>query len=244
MPMLKIPPPGSATRSAPATRLPRPAPAPPAAPREASREAAVETPYERYLRTFPEGMKGDLIHGEAVIDMSTTVLHERLFSFLFRLMADYAEARGLGEVLGSRTLVKVDDENGYEPDVLFIRADRAGIVGERDVTAAVDVAVEIVSKTSGTRDRETKFEGYQRLGVPEYWLVDPIRVEAAFYRLGADGAYRAVPLVDGVFESEALPGFRLDPQIVFADPLPAVLPLLREMLDAASAADASPASAA
>ena len=223
-----------ATRSTSATRAPRAAPAPAGAPRDApakaTTEATAETPYERYLRTFPEGMKGDLIHGEAVIDMSTTILHERLFMFLARLLAGYAETRQLGEVFGPRTLVKVDDENGYEPDVLFIRADRLEILGMEDVTERVDLAVEIVSKTSGKRDRETKFEGYERLGVPEYWLIDPLRGEAVFYRLNADGAYWAVPLAGGVFESEALPGFRLDPGVLFADPLPAVLPLLQAML--------------
>lgn len=211
------------------TAAPRPTPRPTrtTGPRGA---APPETPYERYLRLFPDGMKGDLICGEAVIDMSTTTLHELLFGFLYRLMADYAEGRALGVVLGSRTLMKVDDENGYEPDVLFVRADRRRIIGEMDVQEPVDVAVEIVSRTSGRRDRETKFEGYQRLGVPEYWLVDPVRAEAAFYRLDTEGVYRAVPLVGGEFVSVALDGFRLDPQVLFSAPLPAVRPLVDAML--------------
>ena len=190
------------------------------------------TPYDRYVAFFPDGMKGDLIDGHAIIDMSTSVLHERLFGFLFILLSGYAEERGLGEVFGSRTTMKVDDENGYEPDVLFIRADRLGILGAKDAQAPVDLAVEIVSPSSGKRDRETKFEGYERVGVPEYWLIDPVRREAAFYRLDGEpyrpgGAYRAVPLAGGVYESRVLPGFRLDPQTLFADPLPSAFATLR-----------------
>ena len=197
-----------------------------------------ETPYACYLRTLPDGLKGDLIHGEAVIEMSASVAHELVFMFLARLVGGYVEERGLGVVLGSRTLMKVDDENGYEPDLLFVRADRTGIIGDVDVTERVDLAVEIVSRTSGRRDRETKFEGYQRLGVPEYWLVDPLRGEAAFYGLGEDGVYRAVPLVAGIFESTVLPGFRLDPQALFGETLPPTMPLLLALLaDAPAAGD-------
>ena len=195
------------------------------------------TPYDRYVALFPDGMKGDLIDGHAIIDMSTSVLHERLFKFLLILLEGYAEAKGLGEVFGSRTTMRVDDENGYEPDVLFIRADRLGILDVKDAKAPVDLAVEIVSPTSGKRDRETKFEGYERVGVPEYWLVDPERREAAFYRLDGPpyqpgGAYRAVALTGGVFESQAVPGFRLDPQALFADPLPSAFAVLRDLLAA------------
>ena len=197
--------------------------------------APAMTSYQRYVAFFPEGMKGDLIDGEAVIDMSTSVLHERLFKFLLILLEGYAEAKGLGEAFGSRTTMRVDDENGYEPDVLFIRADRIGILDRKDAKAPVDLAIEIVSPSSGKRDRETKFEGYERVGVPEYWLVDPERKEAAFYRLDGEpyqpgGAYRAVPLAAGVFESEAVPGFRLDPQALFQDPLPSAFGLLRNLL--------------
>ena len=194
------------------------------------------TPYERYVALFPDGMKGDLIDGHAIIDMSTSVLHERLFRFLLTVLHVYTEEKGLGEVFGSRTTMRVDDENGYEPDVLFIRADRLGILDVKDAKAPVDLAVEIVSPSSGKRDRETKFEGYERVGVPEYWLIDPVRREASFYRLDGEpyrpgGAYRAAPLTGGVYESGAVEGFRLDPQALFQDPLPSAFALLRSLLE-------------
>lgn len=192
--------------------------------------APEETPYACYIRTLPDGLKADLIRGEAIIEMSASVAHELIFGFLHALLKLYVEERGLGVVLGSRTLMKVDDDNGYEPDLLFVRADRLGIIGDVDVTERVDLAVEIVSRTSGRRDRETKFEGYERLGVPEYWLVDPLRGEATFYALADDGAYRAIPLEAGVFRSRELPGFHLDPVVLFGETLPSVLPLLTALL--------------
>ena len=213
------------------TAAPRPAPTP------RSPDVSGEmTPYERYVAFFPDGMKGDLIDGNAIIDMSITILHERLFKLLLILLEGYAEAKGLGEVFGSKTTMRLDDENGYEPDVLFIRAGRLGILDVKDAKAPVDLAVEIVSPSSGKRDRETKFEGYERVGVPEYWLIDPVRREASFYRLdgepyGPGGAYRAAPLAGGVYESGVVEGFRLDPQDLFKDPLPSAFGLLRSLLE-------------
>ena len=193
------------------------------------------TPYERYVAFFPEGTKGDLIGGEWVVAESPTIEHERIFRFLLAMLGMYAEEKKLGDVLGPKTTMRLDDKNGYEPDVLFIRADRLDILDLKDARAPVDLAVEIVSPSSGKRDRETKFEGYQRVGVPEYWLIDPERREAAFNRLDGEpyqpvGVYRAVPLAGGLYESQALPGFRLDPQALFQDPLPSAFGLLRDLL--------------
>ncbi|MEM1044076.1 MAG: Uma2 family endonuclease [Bacteroidota bacterium] len=187
------------------------------------------TPYERYVRTFPEGVKGDLIGGEAIIDMSITKIHEQIQAFLLSVLRLYVREKGLGEVLGSKTTMRVDDENGYEPDVFFLSKDRLDTFGTKDIRGPVDVAVEIVSPSSGKRDRVTKFEGYERVGVSEYWLIDPERREAVFYRLD-EGTYKAVPLSGGVFESAAVPGFRLDPQVLFQDPLPSEFEMLQRLL--------------
>ena len=70
--------------------------------------------------------------------------------------------------------------------------------------------------------------------MPEYWLVDPLRGDAAFYALDETGIYRALPLAGGVFASREIPGFRLDPQLLFGETLPSVLPLLTALLTGAA----------
>ena len=44
-----------------------------------------------------------------------------------------------------------------------------------------DVVIEIISTGSRSTDRRTKFAEYEQLGVPEYWLIDPLRRQAEFY---------------------------------------------------------------
>ena len=206
-------------------------------PRPAARapESPDASPYEEYRRRFQNGEKGNLIDGRAILDMSASIRHQLIERFLLILLQGYASEKGLGQALASRVLVRIDERNGFEPDVLFVRQDRLYILGERDVQGAPDLAVEIVSPSSRRDDRGAKFDGYERVGVPEYWLVDPERREASFYRLDgapyeAGGAYRAVPLQDGQFVSEAVPGFRFDPQVLFADPLPREFAVLRALL--------------
>ncbi|MEJ7756097.1 MAG: Uma2 family endonuclease [Nocardioidaceae bacterium] len=48
---------------------------------------------------------------------------------------------------------------------------------------AADLAIEIISPESIGRDRGEKFVEYEAAGIREYWLIDPERRQAEFYRL-------------------------------------------------------------
>ena len=90
--------------------------------------------------------------------------------------------------------------------------------------------MEIVSRESFNRDRKDKYREYQAAGVREYWLVDPDHRRAEFFRLGADGQYHPAPPDDqGIFHSEALPGFWLKTDWLWQDPLPDEVDVLREL---------------
>ena len=70
------------------------------------------------------------------------------------------------------------------------------------------LVVEVVSPTSGLRDRETKRALYARAGIPSYWLVEPDEkrptIRLTEFALGADKAYvRVADRITGVFRTEA-----------------------------------------
>jgi Uma2 family endonuclease len=46
---------------------------------------------------------------------------------------------------------------------------------ELNLPTAPLLAVEVISPSSGLRDRSLKKAVYERMGVPSYWLVDPRR---------------------------------------------------------------------
>jgi hypothetical protein len=65
---------------------------------------------------------------------------------------------------------------------------------------------------------------YEAAGIPEYWLIDPVRLEAVFYQLGEDGHYHAGSIdQDGIYRSAVLAGFWLRVAWLWQQPLPPVL---------------------
>jgi Uma2 family endonuclease len=90
--------------------------------------------------------------------------------------------------------------------------------------------VEILSADSEARDRGEKFVEYEAAGIPEYWLIDPIRSDAFFYQLGAEGRYQHAPIdSDGFYRSVALAGFRLRVPWLWERLLPPVAELMPQL---------------
>lgn len=82
---------------------------------------------------------------------------------------------GLGRVVQSPVDVVLDRERALvvQPDLVFIATDRLHICKDR-VWGAPDLAVEVLSMGTARRDSTVKLSWYQRYGVRECWLVDPI----------------------------------------------------------------------
>jgi len=117
-----------------------------------------------------------------------------------------------------------------EPDLLFVTNEHMGRVKGAYLDGPADLVVEIVSPDSIARDRGDKFIEYEAGGVGEYWLTDPLRQQAEFYQLADDGRYRLVPPgSDRIYQSRAVTGFRLRPDWLWAEPLPKVLAVAREL---------------
>jgi len=92
-----------------------------------------------------------------------------------------------------------------------------------------DMALEIISPESRARDRGEKFYEYEQAGVREYWLIDPVRKQAEFYRLDDEGIYQLVPAdADGIFHSDVLDGLNLKVDWLWQEPLPMLMSVLKE----------------
>lgn len=105
-----------------------------------------------------------------------------------------------------------------QPDIVYVRPERAGIVRHSGIHGAPDLAVEILSPSTGERDLTIKRRLYATHGVAEYWLVDP---EAeAIHRCNApeDGRYQRVTALraQDALTSEVIDGFRVPVAEVFA----------------------------
>jgi Uma2 family endonuclease len=119
---------------------------------------------------------------------------------------------------------------GREPDLVFLKAEHAARAHHTYLNGPADLVVEIVSPESVQRDYRTKRAEYEAAGIPEYWIVDPMRHETQFNQLGADGRYRIGTVdVHGIYASPVVAGLRLRVSWLWQRPLPTIKEALADL---------------
>jgi len=185
--------------------------------------------YEEFLAWADEDTLAEWVDGEVVMYSPASKQHQDMTSFLYEMIRAYTRPRHMGEIVQAPFQMKL--EHGREPDLLFVAREHLNRLRKTYLDGPADLVVEIISPESLDRDRGTKFAEYEAGGIPEYWLLDPVRRWAEFYRLGEDGRYRtAFAGAEGVYQTEALPGFWLRVQWLWQEPLPHPLRALGEIV--------------
>ena len=166
--------------------------------------------FEDYLKQSSDTRICEWVDGEIINMPGASFEHQNLSDFLLTVLRFYVERNDLGLVMSSPFAMKLDAQRrGREPDILFVGKERQHLFKKTFLDGAADLAIEIISPESVGRDRGEKFVEYEAAGIREYWLIDPERKQAEFYRLESDGFYRPADISDGVFRSEVLPDFFL-----------------------------------
>jgi Uma2 family endonuclease len=179
--------------------------------------------FEEFLEWAGEDTRAEWVDGEVIINMSpVTLAHQNINVFLVTLINHFVVKKQLGMVFLPQYLMRLRSRpSGREPDLIFVSKEHEDRLKPTYLDGPGDMVVEIVSEESIERDRETKRTEYQNAGVREYWLIDPLVPEAIFYRLNANNQYDIVPLgADGIYHSEALPGFWLNVSWLWQEPKP------------------------
>lgn len=114
-----------------------------------------------------------LIDGEVVISIPPIPKHQALVGEVLFLFMTVARQVG-GQAFTAPIEVYLDEDNVFEPDILYLRPDSACQVGEKRLIGAPDLVVEVLSPSTAKFDRQEKYEAYQKHGVGEYWIVDPV----------------------------------------------------------------------
>ncbi len=185
--------------------------------------------YEEFLDWADEDTLAEWVDGEVIMTSPASRRHQEIALFLTQLMSSFVEHRGLGKVLPPPFQMKLPD-SGREPDLIFIAAEHLYRLRENRLEGPGDVVVEIVSPESEERDREVKLREYEEAGVPEYWIVDPLRRSFEAYVLDEEGEYRLVfHGEEGEYCSQHLPGFWLRVEWLWQQPPPSVLDVLLEV---------------
>jgi Uma2 family endonuclease len=87
----------------------------------------------------------------------------------------YISCRERGVILVAPMDVHFDEgDNIAQPDLIFIANENRAIIRDGFVFGAPDLVVEVLSESTGRRDKTVKRALYERFGVKEYWIVDPV----------------------------------------------------------------------
>jgi len=183
--------------------------------------------FEDFLEWVDEDTRAEWVDGQIIMTSPAGDNHQMVRDFLILVMKPFVETHGLGWIRGGFLMKTEVRPSGREPDIVFVAEERRNVVTPTYLDGPADLVVEIISPDSIERDRGEKFVEYEAAGIPEYWLLDPLRQEALFYWRGEDNLYHAAPIdPEGIYRSQALPGFWLDVDWLWQRPLPAIEPIL------------------
>lgn len=153
----------------------------------------------------------ELINGELVRKTAPSPRHQRISRRIEVILDKFINEHKLGEIFDAPIDLFLDDENGLQPDLLFMPTASAHLVTNDGIMGPPALVIEIISPSSGYRDRVEKRAIYQRHGIQEYWLVDPqeelieiMALENGRYQLASGASPSEGQLVSGV-----LPGLVL-----------------------------------
>jgi Uma2 family endonuclease len=148
--------------------------------------------YAEYARLPSDGNRYEVIAGELYMTLAPRPRHELVSQRLNRQLDNFVNQHGLGWVLTAPIDVLFAEGEYVEPDLVFVRRERVGIISDRGIEAAPDLVVEILSDSTAGIDRGPKLRQYTRFGVPLYWIVDPEARHVEVYRLAVDPAAPAI----------------------------------------------------
>lgn len=185
--------------------------------------------YEEYLDDPSIEEHTEWVDGEVVPMMSVSRAHAELQMFLTVLIASYIQERNIGVLYADPFQMKVaPDLNGRAPDIMLVRAEHLDRLDDKHLEGPADLVIEIISPGTEHTDRGDKFVEYERGGVPEYWILDPLREIAEFFVRDEQGLFRGGEVsADGMFESPALDGLKVNVEWFWERP--PVGPLLVEL---------------
>ena len=160
----------------------------------------------------------ELVNNRLVQEASPEVPHQRSSLSLVKKLDDFVEQHELGLVLEAPMDVVLDDDNVFQPDILFISNARLDIIKKgRKIKGAPDLVVEILS-TNKKYDQEEKKYVYELHDVLEFWLVDVKKKQVEVYEnVRKEFVLLQKAYVGDSVQSKILPGFEVAAAYLFRE---------------------------
>ena len=122
----------------------------------------------------------ELIDGELLVSFDShepdvtnapTIEHQRSVRALLRVLDAYLTV-DIGEALSAPADIELEPGTIVQPDLFVIPAGVGGLPHSWQGVQGMLLVVEVLSPSTARYDRVIKRRFYQRMDVPEYWIVD------------------------------------------------------------------------
>lgn len=158
-----------------------------------------------------EGAPFQLINNDLIMSPSPLAVHQQILFALSESIVLYNIKERKGQWMYSPIDVKFDDGNVLQPDILYIAEQRKNELIKERIEGAPDLIIEILSPSNAYYDLRQKKDIYEKYGVKEYIIIDPVQENADLYIL-KDGTYvlHQKAQKTASLNSVLLPGFIID----------------------------------
>jgi Uma2 family endonuclease len=135
-----------------------------------------------YFRLPETNRKMELSKGKLIMTPAPTTQHQIIIGNLHFAIKSYIMANKLGKVIMSPVDVRLWEGNIRQPDIAFISNEHQSRI-TKQYLGVPDLVIEVISESSIETDREDKYHEYEKAGVQEYWIVDPLTQFIDIYTL-------------------------------------------------------------
>jgi Uma2 family endonuclease len=104
---------------------------------------------------------------------SPTHAHQTIAAYLYQQLDAFVNSHAPGIVIFAPLPMHLWPGVYREPDLLYMKAENTHRIGKYWERA--DLLMEVVSSGNPDHDRDTKRKEYAQAGIPEYWIVDPLK---------------------------------------------------------------------
>jgi Uma2 family endonuclease len=176
----------------------------------------------------PETLRAEWVNGSVILMSPSNVEHDDLSTWFTTLLRTFVEDRNAGRVFHDVFVRFAGQRRRRVPDLMLVSNERLNLLEPTFLDGPPDLLIEIVSPDSQSRDRREKYLEYEKAGVREYWIVDPLSKTVEVSRLERK-KFRQIEEIDGVIASSVLRGFRIKTAQLWLKPLPKVSAVLKWM---------------
>ena len=155
-------------------------------------------------RMLPEGTRCEVIFNQLSMSPSPSLDHQLILIKLTTLLFQFLEEKKTGTLLAAPFDVYFEQEQSVvQPDLFIVLNEDEQIMQENGVYGVPAIIIEIIS-TNRAFDTKRKRSLYEKVGVKEYFMIDPKNKKTTLHTLNSQGVYEQTYEDTGLLKSGIL----------------------------------------